>query len=198
MKHAFLATALLVALATAGSPAAADDEGPTPTPTPAETPTLTAPVPAPISAMVAPPNLSFNHNRFAPDGWELVYRSVIVRLGPEWNWYENSGHGSAGILGVSIDANRNLVVKSDFDASKGEIILNASASPDAQLVLKGVVAGASGGTSTTRYTITSTRDLTGYKAYSRIRPNAKVFNSKLDNLWIQQVSMRPIQEQDDD
>ena len=172
------------------SPAAADDE-----PTPSPTPTETAQEASLVPTMVAPPHLSFDHDEVAPDGWELVYRSVIVRLGPDWNWYENQAHGSAGIIGVSIDSNRNLVVKTDFDQSKGEIILYAGANPDAQLVLKGVSAGGSGGSNITRYTITSSRDLPGYKAYTRIRPNAKAFNSNLDNLWIQQVSMRPIEEE---
>lgn len=143
--------------------------------------------------MVAPDHLSYNHTAVAPEGYELVYRSVIVRLGANWNWYENAAHGSSGIINVSIDADRNLVVETDFDQSAGEIILYAGANPDAQLVRKGVMAGASGGSNITRYAITSSKDLPGgYTAYAPIRPNGSCFDSNLDNLWIQQVSMRPV------
>jgi hypothetical protein len=126
----------------------------------------------------------------------MVTRTVIVRLGGSWNWYENAAHGSAGIINVSIDgATRELVVETDFDASIGEKILYAGASPDATLVAKGVSAGASGGSNITRYTIVSSKDLPGgYAAYLPIRPNGSCFDSNVDNLWITQISMRPIQE----
>lgn len=157
---------------------------------------LSSPAPASVpdapGHMVAPAHVSFNHNQVAPEGYELVYRSVIVRLGSGWNWYENAAHGSSGIVGVTIDGNRNLVVETDFDPSK-EIILFAGCNPDAQLVLKGVLCGASGGSNITRYTITSSKALPGgYAAYAPIRPNGSCFDSGLDNVWIQQVSLRPV------
>ena len=197
MKKICWSLTLLFVLLLGGPAVADDDVEETPSPDPTPTQSEPAPVFRP-SAMVAPPNLSFNHISFAPDGWELVYRSVIVRLGPNWNWYENQHHGSAGILGVSIDSQRNLVVKTDFDTSRGEVILYTGANPDAQLTLKGIFAGGSGGSNVTRYTIASSRALPGYKAYTPIRPNSKVFNSNLDNLWIQQVSMRPVLSDDGD
>jgi hypothetical protein len=155
--------------------------------------TTAAADPLVASNMVGPPHLSYNHTAVAPEGYELVYRSVIVRLGPSWNWYENAAHGSAGIIGVTIDGTtRELVVETDFDAAAGEKILYAGASSDATLVGKGVSAGASGGSNITRYTIVSSKDLPGgYAAYLPIRPNGSCFDSNVDNLWIVQVSMRP-------
>lgn len=143
--------------------------------------------------MVNPGTMSYDHSPVAPAGWEMVYRCVIVRLGATWNWYENPAHGSAGIVDVTIDSTtRELVVTTDFDPNV-EKILYAAANPDATLVTKGVMAGASGGGTVTRYTIVSSKDLTGgYPAYAPIRPNGSCFDSNVDNLWIQQVSMRPI------
>lgn len=142
--------------------------------------------------MVGPSNMSFNHVPVNPAEWELVYRCCIVRLGRDWNWYENAAHGSAGVLGVTIDADRNLVVETDFDNAT-EKILFAGANIDHQLTEKGIFVGASGGSSITRYALRSCKDLTGgYAAWTQIRPNGTCFDSNLDNLWIQQVSMRPV------
>lgn len=145
-----------------------------------------------MSFVVGPPTLSYNHAPVDTSEWEIVYRSVIVRLGPSWNWYENNAHGSAGIVNVSIDADRNLVVETDFDDAT-EKILFAGANIDHQLTAKGIFAGASGGSSITRYALRSCKDLPGgYPAWTQIRPNGSCFDSTLDNLWIQQVSMRPV------
>lgn len=142
--------------------------------------------------MVNPPHMSFNHFDVDPTQWELVYRSCVVRLGQSWNWYENNAHGSCGILNVTIDTDRNLVVETDFDPTT-EKILYAGANVDAQLALKGIFVGASGGSNITRYCIASSKAQTGnYPAYAPIRPNGSCFDSNLDNLWIQQVSMRPV------
>lgn len=141
--------------------------------------------------MVNPPSMSFNHTPVDPALWELVYRSCVIRLGPTWNWYENMAHGSVGIIGVTIDADRNLVVESDFDPST-EKILYAGANIDHQLSAKGIFTGASGGSNITRYALRSCKDLTGYPAWTQIRPNSPVFDSTLDNIWVQQVSMRPV------
>lgn len=141
--------------------------------------------------MVNPTHLSYDHTPVDPDQWELVYRSVIVRLGQAWNWYENNAHGSAGILDVSIDGDRNLVVTTDFDDAT-EKILFAGANIDHQLTAKGIFAGASGGGSVTKYAIRSSQALPGYPAWTQIRPNGSCFDSEHDNLWIQHVSMRPV------
>lgn len=146
--------------------------------------------------MASPENLSFNHCPVDPAEWELVYRCCVVRLGKDANgvWpglYENNAHGSAGILSVTIDADRNLVVETDFDPAT-EKILYAGANVDHQLTAKGIFVGASGGSNITRYAVRSCKDMSGgYPAYTQIRPNASCFDAALDNLWIQQVSMRP-------
>lgn len=142
---------------------------------------------------VTPDHMSFNHTPVIPDDWEIVTRTLIVRLGPAWNWYENATHGSAGIVNVTVDiATRQIVVETDFDPST-EKILSAVANPDATLVLKGVMAGASGGGQITRYTLASSKALTGgYAAYLPIHPKGSCFDSDVDNLWITQTSMRPV------
>lgn len=146
--------------------------------------------------MVNPPHMSFNDQDVNPNEWELVYRSCIVRLGKDASgvWpglYENNAHGSAGIIGVTIDSTtRDLVVETDFNPAT-EKILSAVANVDHQLTAKQIFVGASGGSNITRYAIRASMAHPGYPVGDQIRPNAGFFNPELDNLWIQQVSMRP-------
>lgn len=138
-----------------------------------------------------PPRISYAHQQRVPDAWEIVYRSCIVRLGTNWNWYENNAHGSAGVNMVRIDPHtHDLIVETDFDNAT-EKILSARANIDHQLTGKFIFVGASGGGDVTRYAMRSCVAHPGYPVGTQIRPNAGFFNSNLDNLWIEQISMRP-------
>ncbi|MGL5851714.1 MAG: hypothetical protein ACRCZD_13125, partial [Phycicoccus sp.] len=59
---------------------------------------------------------------------ERVYRSAIVRLGPELSILTATNHAVAGITGVDVDSDGYLVVTGDWAA--GESILHVSADVD--------------------------------------------------------------------
>lgn len=142
-------------------------------------------------------NFSVPSNSSVPDGWEMIHRSAIVRLGPDYGIHYPDHHGVLGVLDVSVD-DGYLVVHTDF--GDDEVILTATANVDLTLAAKGVFAGASGGTSSTKFGIYSAKKLytnngqgtASYAAFTILPPHSSVFNSSLDNLWLNWKSLRPL------
>lgn len=131
-------------------------------------------------------------------GKDLMYRTCIVRLGPDLatrGWYTNSAHASLGIVGLTIDyEKKQLVIESDFDDDSNEVITEAVAGADATLSPKLIIAGASGGSRFTKYTISSAKPLvteggTTIPAGTVIAPHSTVFSPTADNIWIRQTSL---------
>ena len=127
-----------------------------------------------------------------PPGWELVVRTAIVRLGPDFWLHTDSNHASLGVTGIGL-YNGMLEVYTDFDGTR-EKCLSATANVDATLAAKGIFVGASGGADLTRYSLHSSKTLGSYSAYTRIPANSAVFNSAIDNLWITHLSLRQVSE----
>lgn len=140
-------------------------------------------------------------NDAVPVGYQLVHRTAIVRLGPSMHIHSSDHHASVGVLSAAAwkDPNTNewmLKVVTDFDESR-EFVLYAAAIPDQSLVKKGLlVAGASGGSASTVFRLQSVKALpyggSSYAAGTALPPQTSGFNSGVDNLWVQIVSLRAL------
>lgn len=137
----------------------------------------------------------------APEGWEMITRQCVVRLGPDLELYYPTNHGSVGITSITVDETNDwLVVNTDFDTTR-ELATYNTASMDATLAYKGVFSGGSGGGPATKFPLYSCFDLPFYSngvvtkttpKRTKLHPRSGVFDSTVDNLWITINSVRHI------
>lgn len=138
-------------------------------------------------------------NETVPAGYQMVTRTAIVRLGPSLHIHTSDHHASVGVTDIAStkDANNEYVLKvwTDFDESR-EFVLYAAAIPDQSLTKKGLLpAGASGGSGTTIFRLQSCKAITygtssSYAAGVALPAHSSCFNSNVDNVWVQIVSLR--------
>lgn len=111
----------------------------------------------------------------------LINRGACIRLGPGGPYIlDNRTHANLGITKLSLSTAGDLVVYTDWQ--DGERLVFAGVNVDLTLGAKGVTCGVSGGgpKSTIRFV-----DGNGV----RRRANSSFFDSTIDNVWFQTVSL---------